>query len=376
MALKPLDGVSLSVTYKCFFKDYGNLGIIKKMTDIYKQNSPLVSIIIVNWNGKHLIEECIESLRNQTFRDFEVIVVDNGSTDGSSEFIKNSFPEVKLVLLSSNKGFAGGNNAGIKIAKGKYIALLNNDTKADPRWLENIVEIANSTPDAGMWASKILSYYKTDTIDNVGLLIYKDGIARGKGRLEQDNGQYNIVTEAFVPSGCAALYRKEMLDKIGLFDEDFFAYADDVDIGLRGRIAGWKCLYVPNAIVYHKYSASSSSYSALKAFLVERNRIWILLKYFPCDMILVSPYFTLKRMLIMFLGAITGKGASGKFSRNYSFFYAIYILLKAWCSAILYLPKIIRQRKQISGIKKITNRELRKLINKFSISATELALKD
>lgn len=341
-----------------------------------QHDSPLVSVIIVNWNGKQLLKECLESLRIQSFKDFEIIVVDNGSSDGSGEFIKVFWPEVRLVELTSNRGFAGGNNAGISIAKGKYLALLNNDTKVDKDWLKNLIEIAEKTPHAGMFASKILSYYKPDIIDNVGLIIYRDCLARGKGRLETDRGQHNALTEALMPSGCAALYKKEMIDEIGVFDEEFFAYADDVDIGLRGRFAGWHCLYVPQAKVYHKYSSSTEAYSPMKAFLVERNRIWVMLKYLPVEMILASPYYTAKRLFLQLYGALTGKGASARFSSQYSVFHAILILLKAWRSAIIGLPNAIKQRKRFSKLKRIDRSEIYRLFRKFGMTASEVALKE
>ncbi len=349
---------------------------MEKFLKNHQHVSPLVSVIIVNWNGKKLLEECLESLRNQSFRDFEVIVVDNGSTDGSLEFIRHAFPEVRLAELTSNLGFAGGNNAGIGIAKGRYLALLNNDTRADRDWLQNLIGIAEKTPDAGMFASKILSYYKPDIIDNVGLIIYRDCLARGKGRLEEDRGQYNDLTEALMPSGCAALYRKEMIKEIGVFDEEFFAYADDVDIGLRGRLAGWGCLYVPDAVVYHKYSSSTEAYSPLKAFLVERNRIWVMLKYFPVEMILASPYYTAKRLMLQLYGALTGKGASARFSSQYSVFRAVAILLKAWRSAIIALPNVIKQRRRFSGLKRIDRSEIYRLFREFGMTASEVALKE
>ena len=251
---------------------------------------PIVSVVIVNWNGKHLLADCLDALVAQDRKDVEIILVDNGSHDGSAPFVRERYPSVKVIMLPENKGFAGGNNAGIGHATGQYIALLNNDTKADPAWLANLLKEAEVSPHAvGMWACKILSYDHPDIIDNVGLLLYPDGLGRGKGRLERDRGQYDLTGEALFPSGCAGLFRKEMLDEIGLFDEDFFAYADDVDIGLRARLAGWKCVYVPSARVYHKYSSSSSAYSPFKAFLVERNRIWVLLKYYPVELILASP---------------------------------------------------------------------------------------
>jgi GT2 family glycosyltransferase len=338
--------------------------------------NPMVSVIIVNWNGRHLLGECLDSLRAQTARNFEIILVDNGSEDGSAEFVQEHYQGVRLISLSENHGFAGGNNAGIRAAAGAYIALLNNDTRVDPGWLENLVAVAETTPLAGMWASKILSYDNPGIIDNVGLLIFSDGLARGMGRLEPDRGQYDRQCEALFPSGCAALYRKSMLDEIGLFDEEFFAYADDVDLGLRARLARWGCVYVPSAKVYHKYSSSSSAYSPLKAFLVERNRIWVLLKYYPLEMILISPFGTLTRMLVHLYGALTGKGASGRFTEQHSVLHAMAILLKAWCSALTALPKIARQRRMFSPLRRISRRELYRLFCKYRISTYEIALKE
>jgi GT2 family glycosyltransferase len=338
--------------------------------------SPLVSIVIVNWNGKNLLGECLGSLRVQTCQDFEIILVDNGSQDGSSEFVREQYPEVKLISLRENRGFAGGNNAGISVAAGKYIALLNNDTKTGPEWIEQLIAVAETTPSAGMWASKILSYDNPGTIDNAGLMIYRDGLARGRGRLETDKGQYDEQGEVLLPSGCAALYRKAVLDEIGLFDEDFFAYADDVDLGLRFRLAGWGCVYVPAAKVYHKYSSSSSAYSPLKAFLVERNRIWVLLKYYPAELILVSPCFTLMRLVVHAYGAFTGQGASGKFAAQHSVFKACMILLRAWCSALMAIQRVARARRELSRFRRIGRAELYRLFREFGLSVTEVALKE
>ncbi len=347
----------------------------KKPSDA--SSAPRVSVVIVNWNGKHHLGECLGSLRTQTFRDFEIILVDNGSQDGSGEYVREYFPEVRLVALRKNCGFAGGNNAGIRVASGRYLALLNNDTRVDAEWLTNLLKEAETGPsDVGMWASKILSYDNPGIIDNVGLLMYPDGLGRGKGRLEADRGQYDQRSEAFFPSGCAGLYRREMLDEIGLFDEEFFAYADDVDLGLRARLAGWQCLYVPSAKVYHKYSASSSAHSPFKAFLVERNRIWVLLKYYPIELVLISPFSTLTRLLVHLYGALTGKGASGRFSEQNSVLQALAVLLKAWWSAFSVLPDIIGQRRAFSKLRRIGRRELYRLFCKFRISAYEIALKE
>jgi GT2 family glycosyltransferase len=338
--------------------------------------TPTVSVIIVNWNGKHLLVDCLDSLRAQTFRDFEVVLVDNGSTDGSADFVRQNYPEIVLVALSENRGFAGGNNAGITASRGHFIALLNNDTRTDRDWLAELVNAAISSPDVGMWASKILSYDAPTEIDNTGLLLYWDGLARGRGRMETDGRQYDRQNDVLLPSGCAALYRRLLFDELGLFDEGFFAYADDVDIGLRARLAGWGCKFVPKAVVYHKYSASSSPYSPMKAFLVERNRLWVLLKYYPFDLVLVSPYFTGKRLVLSLYGALTGKGASGKFTDQNSLGKAVLILFRAWCAAARGMPEILRQRRAFQSKKQLGRMAFYRLHQRFSLSASEVALKE
>jgi len=338
--------------------------------------APAISIIIVNWNGRHLLTDCLGSLRTQTYRDYETILVDNGSSDGSAEFVRTQFPEVHLIVLPENRGFAGGNNVGIAAATGQYIALLNNDTKADPDWLSSLVNATASGQHVGMCASKILSHDSPNVIDNTGLLLYWDGLARGRGRLEVDRGQFDHQREVLFPSGCAGLYRKSMLDEIGSFDEEFFAYADDVDLGLRGRLAGWDCVYVPGAVVYHKYSSSSSAYSPMKAFLVERNRIWVLLKYYPIELVLVSPYFTFKRLVLSLYGALTGRGASGKFAAENSLVKAGLILLKAWCAALGGMPAVLRQRWAFGRKRRLGRKAFYHLHRRFSLSTSEIALKE
>jgi GT2 family glycosyltransferase len=303
-------------------------------------------------------------------------VVDNGSTDGSAAFVRERYSEVRVLALPDNRGFAGGNNTGIRACSGRYIALLNNDTKAAPEWLSELAAAVKRDPSAGMWASKILSMDQPGVIDNVGLLLYWDGTGRGRGRLEQDRGQYDRKGAAFFPSGCAALYSRDVFDDVGLFDEEYFAYADDVDLGLRARLAGRRCVFVPTARVYHKYSASSSAHSPFKAYLVERNRLWVLLKYFPCELILASPYFTFKRLALHFYGALAGRGASGRFAEEHSLFAAFGILLKAWGGALLRLLPVLRHRRAFMRRKRIPRKELYRLFRAFGISAAELALKE
>ena len=312
--------------------------------------SPLFSVIILNWNGRHLLEECIESISSQSFRDFETIIVDNGSTDGSIEWMRGRWEDtVRIVPLPSNLGFAGGNNAGIRIARGKYVILLNNDAAVDPGWLAALADAVRRHPDAGMFTPKILNYHRRNEIDNTGLIIYPDGLARGRHRLEKDDGRFDEEGEALVPSGCAGVYRKEMLDRIGLLDDKFFAYGEDVDLGLRARWAGWGCFYVPSAVVYHKYSATTGAYSPRKAFLVERNRFWILMKNFPWRDILVSPAWTLYRYGMHLKGAVTGQGASGRFAGAFPVWRLLLSTLSAESAGLAGLPRVLKDRRRILG---------------------------
>ena len=339
--------------------------------------SLLVSVIVVNWNGKKYLADCLQSLRAQTFSDYEVILVDNGSTDGSVEWIQENFPGwVRVLRNARNEGFSGGNNRGIRAALGKYIVLLNNDAQADSLCLEELVKVAEENPRAGMLACKIYLQGGSKIIDNVGHLIYRDGLNRGRGRLEADLGQYEKIEEVFFPSGCAALYRREMLDEVGLFDEDFFAYGDDTDLGLKGRLAGWKCLYVPKAVVHHRYSQSSGAYSALKAFYVERNRVWIAVKYFPLTLLLASPFFTFLRFALQGYGALVGRGAAGRFSEAYSPGKLLQILLKAYLAAFRGLPGMWKKRNEMKRRTRVSQREIRSWFHRFGMSAREISWKD
>jgi len=332
--------------------------------------------VIVNFNGKHLLAECLDSLKEQTLNGFEVILVDNASSDGSVEYVRTHYPEVRIVETGKNLGYGGGNNAGIAVAQGKYIFLLNNDTKVDPRCLSALFDSAERESDAGMWACRIMNYYERSVIDNTGLLMYRDGIARGRGRLETYHGQYDDTVEVFFPSGCAGLYRKSMLDRIGTFDEDLFLYLDDVDIGLRARWAGWRCRYVSEAVVYHKYSATTEPYSPLKAYLVERNRIWVVLKYFPLYMLIMSFWYSLIRYFVQAYGIAVGKGAGSRLTQEGSFFTGVAVLVKAYFVGLRHIKSILRKRKDVKKITKVSTREISEWFRLFGLSARELALKD
>jgi GT2 family glycosyltransferase len=337
---------------------------------------PVVSVVIPNLNGKAFLGECLSSLKRQTFKDFEVILVDNGSDDGSVSYVREEFPWLeKIIENPSNLGFAKACNQGIEMSGAEYIALLNNDTETHHSWLEELVRTARENPDVGMLASKTLFYDDRSLIDTTGHLLYPDGLNRGRGRLEIDHGQYDDRIDVFFPSGCAALYRKKMFDEIGLFDEHHFAYGDDIDIGIRGRLAGWGCVFVPSAIVYHRYSMTTGEYSPAKVFLVERNRIWIVWKYFPSRYLLASPFYSLLRYIYQTYGALSGKGAAGRFAEEYSTWGLVSNVIKAYLSAFRGAPRVLRERKRMMALKKISSDEIARWFRDYRMSVQEISLK-
>ena len=339
--------------------------------------APLISVIIPNWNGREHLAECIDSLKGQIFHNFETILVDNGSADGSVEFVRERYGEwARIIRIEKNLGFTGGCNIGIQAAKGEFIVLLNSDTWTEPTWLEELAKAIGPDPRIGVWASKIFSYYQRDRIEAVGEVIYWDGLNRARGQYEQDKGQYDEMEEILFPPGCGAMYRRELFDEIGLFDEDFFAYGDAAEVGIRARIAGWKCILVPKAVLYHKYSSSTSQYSPFKAFLVERNRFWITVKYFPWPLLYLSPFFTLYRFMFQAYGALTHRGAAGKFTKIYSPLRLIGILIRAYGSGVRYLPRMWQKRKVIKELRKVTYGEIFGWFKRFGISAKEISLRD
>ncbi len=336
---------------------------------------PQVSVVVVNLNRRGLLAGCLDSLWAQTFSDFELIVVDNASTDGSLEFLNSlSEPRLRVVCLPSNQGFAGGCNAGIRVAKGRYIATLNNDAEADRRWLEELVGGMESDDSIGMCASKILFYNDRKRIDKAGHLIYPDGLNHGRGSGEPDRGQFDQREEVLFPDAAAAVYRREMLEVIGLFDEHFFAYGDDADLGLRGRLAGWKCLYMPAAIVYHVHSATAGEFSPLKAFLIERNRIFVAVKILPLSLLLMSPFFTVLRLAYHAYGSIFMIGSSGQYAAECSHSRLALMILKAYWSGLKLLPEMWRSRREIRRFARLTDRDFAELLRRHRISLRALTL--
>ena len=259
---------------------------------------PLISCIVVNWNRRELLRASLRSLLAQDYPNVEVIVVDNGSTDGSVELCTGDFGKsVQLIRNSKNNGFCAANNQGIAAARGSFVALLNNDAEADPGFLTALCRLFDGRPDLGMAAAKIVVWEDPTLIDKAGHLIYPDGQNRGRGTGERDQGQYDRVEEVLWPDGCAAMYRKAMLDEIGGFDEDLFAYGDDAELGLRARIAGWNCLYTPHAVARHHRGSTLGLASVRRLQLIESNRVLLAVKLFPWSLLALNKYYYVLRLL-------------------------------------------------------------------------------
>ncbi len=295
---------------------------------------PLVSIVIPNWNGVHHLPTCLESLRCQTFRDFEVIVADNGSTDGSLELLACHYPEVQVLTLGENRGFAGACNAGIKSAQGEFVVLLNNDTETDPHWLDEIVAAFQRHPEAGIVASKMLLFDRRDIFHTAGDFYRVDGIPGNRGVWQRDEGQYDREEAVFSACGGSAVYQKAMLDQVGLLDEDFFFSCEDVDLAWRAQLACWRCVYAPCAVVYHKLSATGGGVTA--SFYDGRNFIYLLAKDYPGDLWRTHWRAILRAQLRITAEALRAwRGAAAR------------ARLRGQLAGLLGIPRMLRKRRTV-----------------------------
>lgn len=305
---------------------------------------PKVTIVIPNWNTQCWLPGCLDGLRAQQFRDFRVIMVDNGSTDDSLAFVRQHYPEVEILPLAENRGFAAAVNAGIQQVESEYVVLLNPDTVPQPGWLANLVKtIDKSPPEIGALASKMLSLSNPDLMDDAGDTLSWYGSARKRG-VGQSAHDYAEAVEVFSTCAGAALYRRCFLNNVGGFDENFGSYLEDVDVGLRGRLLGYRYLYVPNAQIFHQSHGAGLARSRY-VYLMTRNRLALLLKNIPLSLLLkYSPK--------LFYGQI--------------YFFLVY--KKPWhsltgtLSFLTTLPRILRQRQEIQGRKHISNGALEAML--------------
>ena len=326
----------------------------------------------MNWNRRELLRACLRSLAGQTGVDFETIVVDNGSTDGSAELAETEFG-ARMIRNAENRGYCAANNQGMAAARGEFIALLNNDAEAAPGWLAALVRACSKRDNIGMAASKILMWEDPRRIDKAGHLIFPDGQNRGRGTGALDRGQFDREEEVLWPDGCAAIYRKKMLDGIGGLDEDFFAYGDDAELGLRARIAGWRCLYTPEAVVRHHRGATLGKDSAWRLELIERNRVLLAVKLFPWSLLWLNPVFSLARLTAGLLAAHRGTGDTAQFPGWRGKWTMACAVVRGDLAALRLVPRMLRKRAAIRRIRRLTPAELRRLLWAHRLPLKEVA---
>ena len=312
------------------------------------------------------LEACLNSLEGQSMRDFEVIVVHNKA--GATLRVREG---VRVISNDRNLGFGAAINQAIRASESPYIATLNDDAVARPGWLEALTRAIAERPEIGMCASQVVLARKDGGLDSAGMLVCGDGSSKQCGHLEPPEN-FGRRKHALLPSGCAAMYKREMLDEIGFFDESFFLYCEDTDLGLRARWAAWECVYVPDAVVEHRYSHSAGAASALKAYYVERNRLYLLVKNFPAPMLWRAPFYSLVRYFWHALYSRRGQGAAAAYKRSRGNAPALPLLvLRAHLDMLRNLGRLRSERKKIR--RRLTPKQFRKLLAQYSIAPRKVA---
>lgn len=324
--------------------------------------TPAVTVVVPTLAADETLAACLDSLARQSFRDFEIIVVDNSGR-------KALEPRDRVQVISNDKnvGFGAAFNQAFHASKSTFLAILNDDAVAHPEWLESLLHAVEARPDVGMCASRVL-LAADGRLDSAGMLLCGDGSSKQRGHLEAPE-KYPRCQEVLLPSGSAAFYRREMLEEIGLFDESFFLYCEDTDLGLRARWAAWECLYVPDARVEHRYSHSAGKASALKAYYVERNRLFLAVKNLPWPDLLSAPFYTLARYFWHVVYAFQGRGKAADFEGDAG--QLPVIALRAHFAMLSRFPALWKARRKMK--RRFTPKQFRRLIRRFSISPRQVA---
>lgn len=310
---------------------------------------PLISVVIPTWNGAHHLPTCLQALRRQTLPAHEIILVDNASTDNTRELVARDFPEVRLIALPHNKRFAGACNVGIRAANGELIALLNNDTEADPHWLENVAATFERHPEAGFVASKLRLFDRRDRLHSAGDFYSRRGVPGNRGVWQIDDGRYD-TEYVFGACGAASVYRRSMLDQIGLLDESFEFSCEDVDLSWRAQLAGYKCAFAYNAVVYHKVSATGGG--VLNSYYDGRNFIWLLAKDVPGDILRLYFRQILAEHVRITWAAV--RAWRGQAARN---------RLKGQLAGLLGIPRMVLRRRAVQRTRTISRADLIALLD-------------
>lgn len=327
-----------------------------------------VTVVIPTLGEDACLLECLAALERQTFPDFRTVVVDNSGRGAVSRLGAARF-RFRLLENPGNLGFGEAVNRGFAEEPAEFLAVLNDDACPEPEWLEALTSALDETPAAGMAACLILQA-GTETLDSAGLGIARDGSSKqvGRGRPAREFAQPG---EALIPSGCAAMYRRRMWEELGGFESSFFLYCEDTDLALRGHWAGWRCLYVPEARVAHRYSASAGAASPLKAYLVERNRLRMALRCLPWAWLAWLPPASLWRYACHAMALGTGRGKTGAFARQHPAWLLPWLALKAHLALLRDLPGLLRQRRRV--LRRIPAREFTARLRAHRIALREVA---
>ncbi len=312
---------------------------------------PLLSVIIPNWNGARHLPTCLDSLRRQTYPHLEVILVDNASRDESVALVRRDYPHVVLVQLDENLGLTGGINRGVQAARGELIAPLNNDTEVAPGWAEALVTALLDHPEAGMSASKMLLFDRRDTLHSAGDAYGVDGIPVNRGVWQKDEGQFD--DDEYIWGGCggAVAYRRAMLDDIGLLDEDLFMYCEDVDLNWRAQLAGYRCVFAPQAVVYHHLSATGGG--EIASYYTGRNTLWVLAKNYPGELLRRHWRAIVRAQLRITCDALKAwRGAAAR------------ARLRGQLAGLLGLPRWLRKRRALQARQKVSSEVIEGLLLK------------
>jgi GT2 family glycosyltransferase len=332
---------------------------------------PKVTVVIPTLAAHSALAECLRSLEGQTFRDFEVIVVDN-SGEGRASQLDEVRRRARVIENPRNLGFGAAVNQGIRDSSSPFVATINDDATAHPDCLENLLAAIEARYEIGMCAPQIRLSGR-ETLDSAGMLICRDGSSKQRGHLEACSAHARR-RQVLLPSGCAAMYRRDMLDEIGLFDESFFLYCEDTDLGLRARWKLWECVYTPDAVVEHRYSHSAGAASALKAYYVERNRLFLVAKNFPLGDLLLSPFFSIARYFwhAAYLRKRQGKAAEFQHAGgNVAELPAF--ALRAWLALIQAAPRLLRERRQIQRHGRASPKQYHRMLLSYSIGTRQVA---
>jgi GT2 family glycosyltransferase len=313
--------------------------------------------------------DCLRSLEEQTYRDFEVIVVDN-SEKQLVEALGVPGQNIRVIANQQNAGFGGAINQGWSASASTFISTINDDATAERDWLSVMMMAAAKDPEIGMVAAQVR--LTVNELDSAGMLISGDGSSKQRGH-GRPPSEFAREEDVLMPSGSAALYRREMLEDTGAFAEEFFLYCEDTDLGLRARRRGWRCVYTPAAVVYLGYSRSAGRASALKAFLVERNRLWLVLRNFPARMLWRVPFIALARYFWHVVCLLRGQGKTAEFAADGNGAGLPVLVLKAHLATLSHIPRLLAQRRAIEKKAYMTPRQFERLLARHSISPKQVA---